>query len=220
LYLQVTLTFNSGCWWWIAKLEPVGMKHFIFKSLVASLIGLAVVSAKAEVIFSDNMENGVNNWVTWGYVYEDIGAGLWHQSDRRAQSGTNSWYMGIESAGHYDTGGENISMLTSPAISLVGVTNPELTFKTFLAFESQLPWDDDLWYVSILSTNNQYIGYLSSGTSGSGQWENPSFNLSDWAGQTIKLRFEVSTFSGCSDCEEPEYAEGWYIDDVIITGTR
>src|SRR5687768_16515743 len=98
------------------------MKKFI----LTALLGLTMagsLQAGQITLFSDNMENGANGWTNWGSTDGvNLDGGLWHQSQRRSYSTNTAWYYGFETYGTDDIG-ETIGTLTSPWISLVGVTN-------------------------------------------------------------------------------------------------
>ncbi len=119
-----------------------------------------------------------------------------------------------------------VTMSLKTAISLVGMTNPFLGFKTKFDIESQYDCG-----VVLISTDNgttwtpiagQYTK-AASGLSGSKQtpagmpvydglksdWVTEEINLSAYAGKSIKIRFELRTDSGLDK-------DGWYLDDINI----
>ncbi|MBE2279063.1 MAG: immune inhibitor A [Ignavibacteriaceae bacterium] len=117
-----------------------------------------------------------------------------------------------------------VTMTSTEQISLVGFANPKLTFWTKYAFESKY----DCGVVQI-STNNgstwvTLAGKLTIPASGLGKqvpagspvygdsranWAYEEINLASYAGQNIKLRFELRTDGSIN-------ADGWYIDDIGI----
>ena len=194
---------------------------FIGCLLRAGLLGLGI-SAKAELVtlFSDNMESGTNGWTIFGASDgSTLDGGLWHQSSRRSVSGSNSWYYGFENLGTYDIGG-TVGTLTSPEINLTGVTNASITWKHWLQQENDLPWDDDWFYMYVEDESNGMTCLHTSTMGGMADWETLTVDLTAHVGKKIRIKIECQSFEGCSDCEEPQVPEGWYIDDVVVTGNR
>jgi hypothetical protein len=178
--------------------------------------------------FSDDVESGPNGWSTEGVPSPD---GLWHISSRKPHSGSNSWYYGKESTGTYNTGATNRGSLESPDINLCGFSNAKLSFWSWYKTEPQDQYVNsyDLKYVYILDQNGNTLKYYQIICPGPGKpapalpadkleqdmktWNQFKIDLSLYVGQIIKVRFYFNTRDAVlNDCE------GWYIDDVTISG--
>ncbi len=164
----------------------------------------------ATVVFSDDMENGQNGWTvdgTGGIPNQS----LWHQSQRRAASPTNSWYYGREDKGNYDTGKANQGSITSPDIDLSSLVGSQLTFQHFLSTENLSPYDTG----SVQISNDGGFNWTTVlvGISTADNWINESVDLSAYDGSTIKVQFHFETLDSVSN-----NFEGWYVDDVVVQG--
>lgn len=149
--------------------------------------------------------------------------GLWHLSSGRGEqpghSQSTSLYYGLgegpQGGGTYSQGRLNPSFgaILSPAIAL-----PDTDQRLVLDFNHVLqtrvfPSDVDIAAVEINSgsgwTRLQRFDRVSEGTG----WHNSgNVDLTDYAGETVALRWVFDTFRGPRD----RAAEGWYIDDVRI----
>lgn len=154
------------------------------------------------IIFSDDIESGTNSWES---------SGLWHIATERSVSPSHSWWYGQELTGNYDTGLANSGSLTSSSISLIGSSNPELSFKSWYKTESGTSYDKKIVQISIDSgitwTDLKQISDTPS------TWNLETIDLSGYADQTIYIRFYFNTIDKLYN----DY-EGWYIDDVNIVG--
>src|SRR5262249_27662805 len=114
----------------------------------------------------------------------------------------------------------NEGVITSPLIDLRGATAaPMLSFNYLIQTEPLTNYDRA---TVELSTNNGASSNLVAGNcpggvlftnDTSGQWRSLSVNLSNYVGSQVLLRFHFNTV----DFGANNY-EGWYIDDVTITG--
>jgi hypothetical protein len=144
--------------------------------------------------FSDDMESGEGGWTHWG-TYDN-----WHLTEHKSNSPTHSWYCGVENIWHYLN--QNDISLVSPYF----IVSPDSAFSFYHQYGLELNWD--YTYVDIENgsgwwqTLDEYNGTQST-------WTQESFSLADYNGQTVRVRFRlVSDYS--------TYAEGWYIDDVLV----
>jgi Ca2+-binding RTX toxin-like protein len=141
--------------------------------------------------------------------------GLWHLTTRRSgdpgHTSPDSLYFGLEGAGNYNVG-HTAGSLTSPAISLAGLSGAELSFNHFLKTESSTSFDraevqisaNGGAFTTVLSRGN---GLLANTTS----WANVTFNLQSFIGQSIRIRFVFNTVDSAGNT-----FEGWYLDDVVV----
>ncbi len=142
----------------------------------------------------DDMEAGQGEWTHYG-TYDN-----WHLTEHKSHSPTHSWYCGIVNVWHYNN--QNDISLVSPYF----VVSPESTLNFYHQYNLEQDWD--YTYVDIdngsgwWQTFDEYTGILAA-------WTQATFPLADFNGQTVRLRFRlVSDYS--------VYAEGWYIDDVLV----
>jgi len=177
--------------------------------------------------FFDNVEAGEGSWVhyspTVGYVDE------WHISDFRAVSSTHSWKVGGPGGGDYSK--YNDSYLLSPPFLLAAGSSLQFWHRMdaqgsgsdTLAAEGGVVMistsADDMWTqiepeggypMRLLFHNTLLFDHLTPCFSGSFDWKQESFDLSDYSG-VVQLMFRFS-----SDASQ-EY-EGWYIDDIEVSG--
>jgi len=171
--------------------------------------------------FRDNVESGEGDWS------HDGPNDLWHLSTRRAFSGSNSWFCGEEQAGLYHNS-MNASLVT-PMIPLAGGARLEYMqwIKTERRNDTET-WDAGVVEVSldgglnyeliepvggypyvIVDNPASPIAFGSPCFGGTGGWERVVFDLSDFEGLAVKVRFRFGS-------DEFVVDEGWYIDDVCI----
>jgi len=148
--------------------------------------------------------------------------------DRKAFSGDNSFWVGYSEDDEYLDDWANVSYQLSTDVSLPSGGDEEnriLEIKTW--YETQDNRDGGRVYISknsgvAWSPLTPVGGYDSNlngpcfdggafngDKSGLG-WQTKNFNLSDYRGEDIRIKFNF-----CSDDTDHEY-EGWYIDDVKI----
>ncbi|HEY7116284.1 MAG TPA: hypothetical protein VH475_06850, partial [Tepidisphaeraceae bacterium] len=147
----------------------------------------------------------------------------------------------VDGGGNYD-GPNRAGRVTSPAISLAGLANATLNFKYFLGTEplrQQLtgaPFDRARVMVSVnggaftplqvrdgatlrdAGAANRFTvsggditqpGFMTDPTTG---WTNATFDLSAYVGSSIRLQFDFLSNGALNAFE------GWYVDDVTVTG--
>ena len=164
------------------------------------------------ILFSDDFESGAGGW-THGGTSDQWQLGNPTSGPNQAFSGTNVWATNL--AGPYSNNTNNF--LLSPPITL-GL-RPVLTFQHFLDAEST--FDGGVVEITTDGTTFTKItpagGYPSSisglggdAYSGSlGGYTKQTFDLSDFAGQTVQIRFHFFSDSSVT-------AAGWYIDDFKV----
>jgi hypothetical protein len=144
--------------------------------------------------FSDDMESGEGDWTHYG------NSDNWHLTEHKSNSPTHSWYCGVEGIWHYLN--QNDLSLVSPYF----IVSPDSAFSFYHQYDLETGWD--YTYAEIENgsgwwqTLDEYNGIQST-------WTQESFSLAGYDGQTVRIRFRlVSDYS--------TYAEGWYIDDVLV----
>lgn len=118
-------------------------------------------------------------------------------STGNSHSGVHSWYS---DKGNY------LDNKLYKNISLVGVSNPFLSFWTKYSIETN--WD--YGYVKISTDNGITWKTLDILTGESNGWVKKIYDLSSYAGKNITLMFEYITDSSV-------IWDGWYIDDINIS---
>ncbi len=181
----------------------------------------ATGTEQVAVSYEDDMESGVNGWVT----AEPTGANPWSQTAAEASSPATSWFV-------TDIATVSDSVLVSPAFAVPA--NAVLRFRHLVRSEStydggvlEVSTDGSTWsdagnaivsggYTGPISTSySSPIGGRQawSGTIGtSAAFASVAVDLSAWEGQTVQLRWRFATDSSVS-------AEGWYVDDVTVDVT-
>ena len=209
------------------------MFKFVQNVVAAAFVGL-VTQAQADVpVFYENFESGTNGWVIAGISNGDTqveDGGLWHLSQRWSASTNTAFYYGQESTGTVGTNSWNYGSITSPAIDLSNVTNAVLTFSHLTRGDICLPIDDDMVWVDVSTDDFETCstpmaglpnGWSMWGNAGSYEGPSVSVDLSQYAGQTIKIRISCSFSQSCGehlDTSECTPTEGYYIDDVSVMG--
>lgn len=171
----------------------------------------SVVVGNPVVLFSDDGENGTGSWtrggngVQWDTTSVMAYRGLRSIADSRYGNVANS---------------TNNTLALNNAISLAGTTLPRLEFHARWANEAQFD------YVRLqLSTNNgsswinlagrysTLVGGQPSYTANKGPWAWESINLLPYAGQQIRVRFNLVTDAGLR-------GDGFYFDDLRVVDYR
>ncbi|MDP2209925.1 MAG: choice-of-anchor D domain-containing protein [Bacteroidota bacterium] len=171
---------------------------------------LQLIRNSGELIFSDDMESGINGWTTVALTGQD----LWHLTQSNYNSPNKSWWCGIASQGNYFNGQRINNALISPPIDLRGRTSATLEFFEYYHTEHNY----DRCMVDV-STNDgesweQLRGDFWNAPSGlSGGWVLSSYQLTPYIGNIVKLRFYFDT----GDHYNNRFP-GWWIDDVLVHG--
>lgn len=153
---------------------------------------------EAQVIFSDTVESGGDNW---------IATDLWHIQDDAEPCGnsfspTHSWYYGQASDCLYPDNA--LGQLTTAAPVALPAGTPVLKFMGWHQLE---PCCDQGRI--LVSTDGVDFTPIWVTTGSPSAWQEQSVDLSAYAGQSAWLRFEfVSDFSVIFG--------GWYVDDIQI----
>jgi len=151
--------------------------------------------------FSDNFESGFTKWIRGGFNWDT----------------TRSTYTSpINSATDSRVG--NYSYLSSPTLATKWVFDLSNTILPALTFfhKYSIYWTNnscgkDYLYLEV-STNDGYSwNNLRTWEGANNAWTPEQINLSAYIGDSIKIRFVLSSYNGCSGT-----GDGWYIDDVTI----
>jgi uncharacterized repeat protein (TIGR01451 family) len=172
-------------------------------------------------VFHDDFEDGPGNW-----TIDNSGAtypGLWHYSIGRADdhlldhSPQDNFYYGQfetpTSGGDYLQPYGSQGLLISPSISVPAAGTSIASFSYQL--QTRLELDRDFVDVSVIdgSTITPILS-RQDGTlpqSGITQWITATADLTQFAGQSVRLQFSFRTGDPA-----PIDPEGWFVDDVVV----
>ncbi|MEM4258125.1 MAG: NosD domain-containing protein [Candidatus Thermoplasmatota archaeon] len=154
-------------------------------------------------IYSNDVESEQEDWTA---------DGLWHITSNRSSSPDHSWAYNDEDTHTYNTGDiANSGSLISPLIDLSTSTSPLLTFMSWEQTECNgfCGWDARQVYIS--SDDGQTWNKIWESTGPENQWYEVFVDLSDYAGQMIRIKFFFDTGDSIAN-----NFEGWYVDDISI----
>ena len=194
--------------------------------VTAPAAGECPVGQQATAFWSDDMESGPNGWTQGAGSIQNT----WAQISSDSVSGSTSWQaINVDSVSD--------QRLVSPAIDLPDVTPLTLRFQNRQQIEGagggcfdgavlEISTNDGASWIALegdrIGFRNQ-DGLISSGFDNplGGEsawcgdpraWEDYAIDLSDFAGETIRLRYRLATDSSVGD------RDGWLIDDVRVLG--
>lgn len=144
-------------------------------------------------------------------------AKLYGTTQRRSSSPTHSWYYGKEDTGNYNTGYRNWGSLTSGSISIPSnVSAATLQFEQFLNTENTATNSGTTFFdtatVELSVDNTSWTPYVKLS-------ENPGWHTvyidipSYYFGKNTYVRFTFDTVDSIAN-----NFEGWFLDDIKITG--
>lgn len=182
------------------------------------------VGTPATVVWSDDFESDTG-WTTNPSGTDTATTGRWERGDPEATtssgtkqlgdtvSGTNDLVTGRlagTSAGDWDIDGGTTS-IRSPAISLPASGTLTLSLSWYLAHGSNAS-AADFFRVSIVHAGGTTALFTQTGsaTNRNGAWSSGSWNISGYAGQSVRILVEAADAAGASLVEAG-------VDDVRIT---
>jgi hypothetical protein len=155
-----------------------------------------------QTVFSDDMESGINGWEVED-LDGSISSGSWKQVTSSSNSPTTSWWCG----GSTQYTNLCVQTLTSPSFTLKWAKSAHLLFYHKYKTENNYDyasvdiWDGVQWII--------LAGYDGTGPS---SFEQVSISMDDFIGmEDLRIRFRFASDNFVVD-------DGWYIDDVEITG--
>jgi hypothetical protein len=163
------------------------------------------------VIFSDDMESGINGWTT--EMYGGAPDDLWHQSELNCNSPTHSWWCGIEGSTNYATGSRINTAVISPVIDLT-VIDTTVTLQFFENYVTEAGWDFCMVDVTTDGGTSwtSLRGNAGNAPSGnSGGWITTILDLTQFIGNEIRIRFYFDTTDSINN-----NTSGWFFDDVLV----
>jgi trimeric autotransporter adhesin len=199
-----------------------GSNSAVSSFTTAALAGSCSAGQVTQTLFASDVEGDMSAWSTAG----STGSATWAVSTARPASPTRSWLA-------TDLTATSDQRLVTPAITLPADLSP-LTLSFFNDVnleESSATVCYDGGFVEI-STNNgtswtqvsaaqllgtPYTGNIDGGSiqawCGTLPYRRTAVNLTSLAGQTVRLRFRVTTDSSAGDAPH-----GWYVDDIRVEG--
>jgi len=196
-------------------------------------------------VFLDDFESGAPSWSHTGLPAPVAGHDEWQLGapapgvpggPGAAFSGSAVW--GTDLGGFYEEGADMV--LVSPPVSLSGAEAVTLTFMHWYdihSFPGPPDGFDDGAFVEVSDNggatwtyivpaggypdriaSNPYTPFGAGGYAGtSGGWQQARFQLDDWVGRTIRLRFHL-VHDRADSTSIPR--AGWYLDDVQVLVSR
>jgi hypothetical protein len=187
-------------------------KTSLFVTIAILLLGMGLCDVPPAIsngfVFQDDMETGVNGWTP---------EGLWHQESRRSNSPTTSWaYNSGHPKYNYDRG-HNWGGLTSPIIELSGCNPTTFTLAFQYWYHTKLfpYWDHRRIQIGVVQDGGGDVVFTDIAQllgDETREWLPYSLDISDYAGERVKIRFFFDSIGEISN----DY-EGWYIDDVFVS---
>lgn len=172
---------------------------------ISGLSNLAsATTSKSTVVFSDNMESGINGWTA---------EGLWHLEKKRSVSPTTSWAYNTGSPNYNYDIGTNKGSLTSKPLDLSNLGSALLKFNYYYHTEGPgTTWDQRTIHIGVNGSFNKVAQLWGDDML---SWNTYSLDLSNYAGKSnVQIRFYFDTIDSILN----NY-EGWYIDDVSVLGS-
>jgi hypothetical protein len=176
-------------------------------------------------LYSDNFE-AATGWTTNPGGTDTATTGQWQRANPAdtnssgakqlgtTTSGSNDLVTGASagtSAGDFDIDG-GATTIQSPAIALPAGGSTTLAFNYYLAHGSNASSADYFRAVVIGSTTSTVLNVQGAATNRNGAWTAASVDISAFAGQTVRIRFEAADAGTASLVEAG-------VDDVRLTRT-
>jgi hypothetical protein len=178
-----------------------------FHCLAALL--LASTASAQTFVFQEDFEKGFSSWSMTGYWNAQSADEPCSAAAVPFPSGTACAWFGNGNTCNFENGGWDNRYLTYLAPIQLPATSGsiELRFRTFSSTEEDGFWDAKEPEVSLDGSTWVRVGR----TFNSSTWTTEHYQLTAWAGQTIRLRFRF--WAGDDAANE---GIGWFIDDVQI----
>jgi uncharacterized membrane protein len=174
-------------------------------------------------LWSDNMEGGSGNWITWddgnGTLWELGNPASWPFGPPGSNSPSNCW--GTNIAGNYTNSAE--ATLALQYMDLGSYSNAILSFYHWYDINGNS--NDGGWVEVTTDFGNSWNTLYPTGNypdqtamdqdsfaGSTGAWVYVEFDLSSYYREFIQIRFHFKDFP--SDSQE---RAGWYIDDIILS---
>ncbi|MBX2992928.1 MAG: immune inhibitor A [Bacteroidetes bacterium] len=171
----------------------------------------SVVVGYSYVLFEEDGENGIGNWTRGGNgVQWDT---TFVMAYRGSRSITDSRYGNVANSTN------NTLTLTNP-VNLLGMNSPRVEFVARWANESQydyvrlqLSTNNGSSWINLAGRHTTLVGGQPSYSANKGNWAWESISLLPYAGQQVRLRFNLVTDAGLR-------GDGFYFDEFRIVDYR
>ncbi len=185
--------------------------------LALSILALAPLARGQDtLLFQDDFESGLSNWTP---------SGLWHLQDVSSPcssivapfpSGSKCAWFGSTSTCTFDTPNvgwgwtDGTLTLVAPIALPANAASIRLTLRTSSEGEDDQVWDRR----SLLVQTDGAGGWSNVGNVLSSTWQTAVFDLTSYAGHTVRLGLEFWAGDGAFND-----FYGWFVDDVIVTAS-
>lgn len=207
------------------RIHKIWFKILLVFMMFSGFIVPAVDTGMGTTIFEDDVEpTGDPRW-----THASVGGGgmdLWHVTSSNAASPPNSWWCGREGMGTYEDADFDLIPNENPDDWLNdALFTPEIDLSTFeiVDLEFMENYDTELgvdqsWVELSLDGGMTWPTVLLDGsfrTGNSGGWQQTVVPIPTPYTKTMQIRFRFDTGNGQNNA-----FPGWFIDDVLINGTR
>jgi FlaG/FlaF family flagellin (archaellin) len=167
---------------------------------------------RATISLIENFEYGAEGWTHGGKgdEWELGGPTEWEGPEWLSHPDTAHWGSACWGTDLSNTYNNNANFwLMSPEVDLTNAKSANLTFYQWYNFESE--WDFGI--LQITTDGGESWQDIMRYTGSSTDWSYENIDLSGYIGNTIQVRFLVTT-------DKYGTAAGWYIDDLTLLGER
>jgi carboxypeptidase T len=171
----------------------------------------SIVVGVPNVLFAENGEAGIGNWTRGGNGVQ------WDSTFVMAFRGSRS--ISDSRYGNVANSTNNTLTLTN-AINLAGVANPTLEFfarwaneRSFDYVRLQLSTNNGSTWINLAGRHTTTVGGQPSYTGNKGPWAWEQINLAPYAGEQVKLRFNLISDASLR-------GDGFYFDELRVVEYR
>jgi subtilisin-like proprotein convertase family protein len=159
--------------------------------------------ARAYLLGPDNVESGAGSWTASGTA-----GSIWHIDTCQAHSPTHAWKAGAPAGTCPGTYGAGVdTYLTSPTLGF-GAAGHGYHLRFSELYKTQA--GSDLCTPQVSTDGGTTWTNLDQYSGSNGAWAARDYDLSAYAGASVKVRFWFHSDASTND-------EGWYVDDVEIS---
>ncbi|MEM1082247.1 MAG: hypothetical protein AAGH65_11760, partial [Pseudomonadota bacterium] len=231
--IELSLDTSTQYYWRVGVSNACGSDQSVTASFTTRPEpGDCPIGVPTAMVFFDDVEGGDNGWVLGN---GGTGSNTWERTQVDAASGAWSWHADAPAAIADQS-------LVSPTIDLPGVAELPITLRyenrQVIEDANGACWDGAILEVSTDDGNNwqqidtgdllsqPYDGTVNTFNQGPNPlagleawcgdpapWQESTVDLSDFAGESIQLRFRIGT-------DSTQGREGWYVDDFRVDSCR
>jgi hypothetical protein len=162
--------------------------------------------------WTDDVESGLNGWT----VTSSSTTVTWHQTTRKANSPTHSWWFGNEATGYYASGYTRVlGTLTSPEITVMPGSLVDVSFMQWRQVERYTSSGRDITQVLVKWGAGSFAAVWTqdSRTASVAAWQEvtiPKQSVPDGV-TTMQVQFRFDSVNSSYN----SYA-GWFVDDIKV----